>query len=85
MPAPPRRHSTLTWRKSSASAASGECVEIACAGSSVLVRDSRHESGDVLTFTTAQWSAFLRHVRNDDLGVRRESPRSTSVDLPKTA
>lgn len=85
MPAPASHRSMLTWRKSNASAQQGECVEIACTGRSVHVRDSRRKSGDVLTFTTAQWSAFLRHVRNGDLGVCRESPRSTSVDLPATA
>ena len=68
MPARPSRRSTLTWRKSSASADAPQCVEIACTGLSVLVRDSRHKSGDVLAFTPVQWSAFLQRIRNGELG-----------------
>ncbi|MBO0804050.1 MAG: DUF397 domain-containing protein [Nocardiopsaceae bacterium] len=52
----------LAWRKSSRSGGTGECVEIACGGPSVLVRDSRDPSGAVLAFTSAQWSAFVRRI-----------------------
>ena len=50
MPARQNRHSTLVWRKSSATADQGNCVEIACEGPSLLVRDSRDPSGAVLAF-----------------------------------
>jgi len=69
MPDRQSRHSPLVWRKSSATADQGNCVEIASdvgiarKGPSVLVRDSRDPSGAVLVFSPAQWSAFLRRVR----------------------
>lgn len=68
MPARLSLRSTLIWRKSSASADAPQCVEITCAGLSVLVRDSRRKSGNVLAFTPVQWSAFLRRIRNGELG-----------------
>lgn len=49
------------WRKSSASG-TGNCVEVRC-GDTVRVRDSKDPSGPVLTFTLAEWSAFLAGVR----------------------
>jgi hypothetical protein len=63
MPARQSRPFTLDWRKSSASAGNQECVEIACAGPLVLVRDSSQPSGALLAFPSAQWSAFLNRVR----------------------
>jgi Domain of unknown function (DUF397) len=66
MPARQSRQSTLDWRKSSASGSSGECVEVACTGPSVLVRDSSQPSGALLAFTPAQWSAFLNLVRGGE-------------------
>jgi hypothetical protein len=48
----------LRWRKSSASA-TGNCVEVAVAGESVLVRDTKDRGGAVLAFTEAEWEAFL--------------------------
>ena len=64
MPAQPSQYSALIWRKSKASTADGGCVEIACAGETVLLRDSRNPSGPILAFSPAHWSAFLRHIRN---------------------
>ena len=58
------RQSTLKWRKSSASGASGGCVEAANTESFVLVRDSHNRSGAVLRFTSAQWLELLRSIRN---------------------
>jgi len=60
----PNRDSTFIWRKSSASGASGGCVEVAQADSSVLVRDSRNRSGAVLVFTCAQWHRLMRDIKN---------------------
>lgn len=67
MPTQPGRYSTLAWRKSSASAGQGECVEVATSGQSVLTRDSRDESGAVLAFTPAQWLGLLQRIRNGNL------------------
>lgn len=66
MPAWQSRRSAPNWRKSSASAPQGECVEIACIGSAVLVRDSSRRSGVLLAYTPTQWSAFLARVRSGD-------------------
>jgi len=64
MPAQPIMDSTLNWRKSSASAGQGECVEVATSGQSVLTRDSRAEAGPVLAFTASQWLGLLQRIKN---------------------
>lgn len=49
-----------TWRKSSKSNQSGNCVEVAFGGGgTVYVRDSKNPHGPVLEFTPAEWAAFL--------------------------
>ena len=63
MTAQPNRSSTPIWRKSSASAGGGECVEVASWKSSVLVRDSGDRSGTILEFTSAQWHGFVLLVK----------------------
>lgn len=57
------QHKTLTWRKSSLSAAAGHCVEIASAAAAVFVRDSKDVSGPVLEFGNQGWSEFIAGVR----------------------
>ena len=52
----------IAWRTSTATD-SGNCVEVAVASGSVLVRDSRNRSGAVLQFPPATWSAFLAQTR----------------------
>jgi hypothetical protein len=49
------------WRKSSYSAGNGDCVEVAQlhAHDGQAVRDSKDQSGPMLTFGGAVWSAFL--------------------------
>jgi hypothetical protein len=58
------QHSTLTWRKSSASGGDGACVEVAQSGSWVFVRDSRNPSGAVLKFTSDQWLGLVRKTKS---------------------
>jgi Domain of unknown function (DUF397) len=54
----------LRWRKSSASAGNGSCVELAeTPDGSIAVRDSKDPSGPVLTFTRAEFRAWLHGVR----------------------
>ena len=66
MPAQPIWSGVLAWRKSRASGADGGCVEVADRGTSVLVRDSR-DRRTVLSFSSTEWSAFLRRVGNKDV------------------
>jgi hypothetical protein len=66
----PNHHWTASWRKSSASVAYTDCVEVGCSGSLVLVRDSDQRFGAVLQFTTAQWRGFLRDIKNEAVGRR---------------
>jgi hypothetical protein len=60
----------ITWRKGRRSD-SGGCVEVAAAGGSVLVRDSRDRSGAVLRLPPAAWSAFVEQARRTDPGSGR--------------
>jgi hypothetical protein len=55
---------SATWRKSSRSASAGSnCVEVACVGRVVMVRDSKSvPTGPVLRFAAEEWSAFVRLV-----------------------
>lgn len=49
-----------TWIKSSHSAGNGACVEVRTSShDEVLVRDSKDPDGPVLTFTRAEWTAFI--------------------------
>lgn len=64
MPAGQSQGSALAWRKSSQSSGNGDCVEVAGSDAAVLVRDTRNRSGAVLSFPAAQWSAFIRRVRD---------------------
>ena len=56
----------LAWRTSSYSGSGDNCVEVAPAGSGVLLRDTKdHGSGPVIAFSAAQWAAFLAEVATD--------------------
>lgn len=54
------------WRKSRRSGNGGNCVEVATNllphTGTVLLRDSKNPHGPVLTFTHAEWEAFLGGV-----------------------
>jgi hypothetical protein len=54
------------WRKSKASTATGECLEVAFADNAVLVRHSLDRTGPVLSFSHAEWKAFLAGARNGE-------------------
>ncbi|MDX8055262.1 DUF397 domain-containing protein [Lentzea sp. BCCO 10_0798] len=51
------------WRKSSYSNGTpeGDCVEVSLANNA-LVRDSKNAAGEVLTFSTSAWRAFVERV-----------------------
>ncbi|MFF6811859.1 DUF397 domain-containing protein [Streptomyces sp. NPDC012403] len=51
----------LHWFKSSYSAGDGgDCVEVADAGTAVLIRDSKRPDTAILDVPSAQWTAFVR-------------------------
>jgi hypothetical protein len=54
--------SRATWRKSSHSNESGNCVEVAGTGPAVAVRDSKNPGGPALAFTPAQWRTFTTRL-----------------------
>lgn len=58
----------VVWRKSSASG-SGNCVEVASSGQSILVRDTKNRDGGVLTFTSGEWQAFVTGVEAGEFGL----------------
>ncbi|HEX3957556.1 MAG TPA: DUF397 domain-containing protein [Trebonia sp.] len=58
----PGPHFPLDWRKSSHSADTGNCVEVANRIGYVLVRDSNDHVGPALRMTTTQWRKFLARV-----------------------
>jgi hypothetical protein len=67
MAAQPTQGPTLTWRKSLFSGNTGDCVEVAIAGSSVLIRDSRDKAGPVLVVAYGRWREFVERVRDGGL------------------
>jgi hypothetical protein len=48
-----------TWRKSTRSGNSGNCVEVADAARVVLVRDTKDREGGTLAFTAEAWQRFI--------------------------
>jgi hypothetical protein len=58
---------TTTWRKSSYSAASNNCVELATTPGAVHVRDSKHPEAGYLTFAPAELAALVAAARAGEL------------------
>ncbi|WP_229402521.1 DUF397 domain-containing protein [Micromonospora okii] len=53
-----------TWRKSTRSNGSGDCVEVADdLSGGVGLRDSKNPTGPVLTFTPKSWTTFLEGLK----------------------
>jgi len=57
---------SVHWRKSTASGANGDCVEVAANLDSVLIRNSQHPSGPVLSFSHREWAAFMAGARDGE-------------------
>ena len=60
------------WRKSTWSSGDGNCVEVAITSDGTVgVRDSKqHGRGPVLSFTSAEWEAFLGGVRDGEFDLK---------------
>lgn len=57
----------LAWKKASASAGAGACVEVAhLDNGGVAVRDSKDPDGPTLTFTRHEWDAFVAGARDGE-------------------
>jgi hypothetical protein len=52
------------WRKSSYSASSGECIEIATTTAMFAIRDSKNTSGPLLTLTSEHGLSFLTALKS---------------------
>ena len=55
----------LDWRKPSACGVTAGCVEIA-QRREVVIRDSKNPEGPVLTYTPAEWAAFVDAVKKGE-------------------
>jgi hypothetical protein len=58
----------VMWWKSSYSGYNSNCVEMAEVSGQVRVRDSKVKRGPSLSFSRADWSAFLAEVKAGPLG-----------------
>lgn len=56
-----------TWRKSSYSTATGNCVEVAPATDGVAIRHSKHPAAGTITFPHRNWAAFVRDAPHGGL------------------
>lgn len=54
-----------TWRTSSKSATSGECVQIAWPDHTVAIRDSKNPAGGHLTIQPAAHTAFVTTLKSE--------------------
>ena len=61
------------WRRSSR-CSGGNCVEIGFVGSRVAMRDSKEGQAAVLLFSSSEWHAFLRGVRNGEFDLNPAQP-----------
>jgi hypothetical protein len=57
----------LTWRKSRRSGFQGNCVELADAGDTIAVRNSRFPQGAVLAFPARDMASFLDGIKSGEL------------------
>jgi Domain of unknown function (DUF397) len=53
----------MEWYKSSYSSDVGNCVEIAQLPGGPVVRDSKNPDDAMLTFSHAEWAAFVAGIR----------------------
>lgn len=63
------------WRRS-ARCGTGNCVEVATVGDTVLIRDSKDPSAGSITCTAGQWAGFLSAIRSGVFGPAGDRPLS---------
>ena len=56
------------WHTSSFSGTGGQCVEVSI-GETISVRDTKDRNGPMLTFSHAEWAAFLAGVHSQEFGL----------------
>jgi Domain of unknown function (DUF397) len=59
----------LPWRTSSHTPDQHTCVEVARLPDGWAVRDSKDRTGPILTFTHAEWDAFLAGARDGEFDI----------------
>jgi hypothetical protein len=59
------------WKKASRSNGNGgnNCVEVAFLDTGVAVRDSKDRSGPALSFTMAEWTAFVDSAKDGEFDI----------------
>lgn len=57
------------WRKSKASQPDGDCLEVAFGNEAVRIRHSLDPRGAVLSFSYAEWRAFLAGARDGEFDI----------------
>ncbi|MGH3620577.1 MAG: DUF397 domain-containing protein [Sciscionella sp.] len=62
---PPTAQTSTTWRKSSYSTGTGNCVEVAPAADGVTIRHSKHPTAGTIAFPHHAWAAFVRAAAED--------------------
>ena len=55
---------TSPWRKSSRSTGGNDCIEVAQAGTSCLIRDSKDPAGALLAVSAQTWAVFTRDIKH---------------------
>jgi len=56
------------WRKSKACQDGDSCVEVACVGTWIGIRDSKDVDSPILAFQADEWRTFVNGVRGGDFG-----------------
>jgi hypothetical protein len=56
--------SAVSWRKSSRSGGTSNCVEVATTGKFIAIRDSKNPMGYVLILTPIEWKNFLTIIQD---------------------
>lgn len=59
----------MTWRRSTRCNGASACVEVACTGGEVRVRDSKlGDASPVISFTVGEWWSYLAALKTGQLG-----------------